>query len=376
MSNLPTSSHTLSPSPVSSSPAAAAGASDNLPSPSVAHAPLHVPLTLYLKSMQSQNGVKHNDFMRYRQYCSRKLLRMRKALKFQQGRNRYVGKALPECIQDERYLVLVLVHAERCWSYGMQLKAETAVAAVPNNRARLHSVRRFGKAARYAVQLEELCSEFADKKTQLDSKAYRQWLNAVWLMEKSEWEKSLESLLGAVESYRSLRTVSAGQAENEGTEEETIFKSKLEELQPSIRQCQYQLNRKGVDWKKLVLDSGRPDAEDSVVMEKVELPPAAQWRGKDVIPPSEIVGEGIRRCENLRQTESAALDSLDWTDHEAVKQHIVSSGRVGIDNRYGRLGAAYQETLQTIHSEMMSLVTIRETSRVCMRMCGFTWVDG
>jgi signal recognition particle subunit SRP68 len=44
---------------------------------------------LLVKSAQNQNGLRHNDYNRYHQYCSRKMLRLRKMLKYlQQGGNK------------------------------------------------------------------------------------------------------------------------------------------------------------------------------------------------------------------------------------------------------------------------------------------------
>ena len=44
---------------------------------------------LLVKSAQNQNGLRHNDYYRYHQYCVRKIYRLRKVLKFvQQGGNK------------------------------------------------------------------------------------------------------------------------------------------------------------------------------------------------------------------------------------------------------------------------------------------------
>ena len=39
---------------------------------------------LMVKSAQSQNGLRHNDYSRYHHYCIRKIYRLRKMLKFLQ----------------------------------------------------------------------------------------------------------------------------------------------------------------------------------------------------------------------------------------------------------------------------------------------------
>lgn len=48
------------------------------------HQPYSHTTLLLLKSAQSQNGLRHNDYGRYHHYCVRKMHRLRKALGYQQ----------------------------------------------------------------------------------------------------------------------------------------------------------------------------------------------------------------------------------------------------------------------------------------------------
>ena len=104
-----------------------------------------------IKESQAQNGLRHNDYQRYRQYCSRRLHRLRRSLNFKHGcatsplctvrtsafrshdlllcpprsKKRYQKKELTaEVVADERFLHIPLICSERCWSYAMQLKEE------------------------------------------------------------------------------------------------------------------------------------------------------------------------------------------------------------------------------------------------------------
>ena len=93
-----------------------------------------------------------------RQYCSRKLHRLRKALKFPQGtRNRYQGKALnPEMVTNAKFLELHLFVAERAWSYAMELKQETGK---DRPRKKFHMLRKFKRAALWSSQLVKICDK-------------------------------------------------------------------------------------------------------------------------------------------------------------------------------------------------------------------------
>lgn len=65
-----------------------------------------------------------------------------------------------------RYLLLVLMEAERAWSYAMQLKQE----ANTEPRKRFHLLARLRKAAKHSEKLEKLCeSPNVDAKTKLEA---------------------------------------------------------------------------------------------------------------------------------------------------------------------------------------------------------------
>ncbi|KAL0190846.1 hypothetical protein M9458_013544, partial [Cirrhinus mrigala] len=64
------------------------------------------------------------------------------------------------------HLLLVLMEAERAWSYAMQLKQE----ANTEPRKRFHLLARLRKAAKHGEQLEKLCeSPRVDAKTKLEA---------------------------------------------------------------------------------------------------------------------------------------------------------------------------------------------------------------
>ncbi|KAH9295425.1 hypothetical protein KI387_039013, partial [Taxus chinensis] len=49
-----------------------------------------------LKIAQSQHGLRHGDYTRYRRYCSARLRRLYKSLKITHGRGKYSRKAITE----------------------------------------------------------------------------------------------------------------------------------------------------------------------------------------------------------------------------------------------------------------------------------------
>ncbi len=55
--------------------------------------PRHVVLNM-TKAAQIQHGLRHGDYARYRQYCARRLTRLRKTLGFTHGKGRFTQKRL------------------------------------------------------------------------------------------------------------------------------------------------------------------------------------------------------------------------------------------------------------------------------------------
>lgn len=58
----------------------------------------------------------------------------------------------PVMVNDDKFLQIPLIMAERCWSYAMQLRQESNTEL----RKKFHLVSRLRKAATYSLQLQEL----------------------------------------------------------------------------------------------------------------------------------------------------------------------------------------------------------------------------
>jgi len=83
-----------------------------------------VDILIMVKSAQNQNGLRHNDYARYHHYCIRKLHRMRKSLKFTQGKKQYVKKLVTaeEAQKNHKFIHLQVFKCEANWAYAMQQK--------------------------------------------------------------------------------------------------------------------------------------------------------------------------------------------------------------------------------------------------------------
>ena len=102
-----------------------------------------------IKSSHAQHGLRHGDYVRYRQYCTRRLHRIRKSVNFIHGtgsKGRFSKRTLePQMVRNGRHLMRPLYNAERAWSYAMAIKRENT-AQEP--RPRFHLLQRLNKAAK------------------------------------------------------------------------------------------------------------------------------------------------------------------------------------------------------------------------------------
>ena len=189
-----------------------------------------------IKSSHAQHGLRHGDYVRYRQYCSRRLHRVRKAVGIQHGKGRYVKKQLePRMVKDSRFLLVPLYCAERAWAYAMALKREDVVAE-PRLRYRL--LHRLNKAAKWATSLAKLCAVRGDKRTALEAEAYAGFIVGNLHLERERWAQALSN-------FRRAKTICTELCRVSMSDQVHLYNQVVEEVNPSIRFCSYNLRRSG-----------------------------------------------------------------------------------------------------------------------------------
>lgn len=183
-----------------------------------------------VKLSQNQHGLRHDDHGRYRQYCTRRLARVYKSLKFTHGRGKYQKKTLDAAmVKDERHLLIPLMTAERAWSYAMELKRD----AGNEPRKRAHMLKRLKKATVHAAELVSLCNQVGSARTALEAEAYSSYIFGSYLTEQErDWDRALAKFMRARKAYEQLARVG-------GPDQAEICRERLEELEPSLRYCTY-----------------------------------------------------------------------------------------------------------------------------------------
>jgi len=295
-----------------------------------------------IKEAQQHHGLRHGDYQRYRQYCQRRLKRIRHCLNFKLGtRHGYKGKKITkEIITDVRFLHIPLMEAERCWSHAMELK----LYANTEPRKKFHMVRRLRKAAKYAEELQDLCQlEKVDARTKLEVQAYSYWMVANMKFEGQDWQTAIDLYTRARSIYEKL----AGAFMDEDTK--MLYLQRVEEISPNIRYCAYNLGQGGLDINELMkmrsnaagqdMLAAKIDAAIKETREKLASSfGEVSWRGKTVPLRNEKARVFILRVQDK--------------NNEIERQESFEKKMEVFDNLLMESKDALQEVKEEISSEM------------------------
>lgn len=191
-----------------------------------------------LKSAQMQHGLRHRDYARYRRYCTARLRRLYKSLKFTHGRGKFTRRAIMEStVTEVRFLHVVLYMAERAWSHAMEKRQ---LPDGPNGRQRIYLLGRLRKAVKWATLFAQLCAVRGDSRTSLEAEAYASYMKGTLLFEQDKnWETALVNFKNARAVYEELGKY--GIIENQ-----VLCRERVEELEPSIRYCLHKVGKSSI----------------------------------------------------------------------------------------------------------------------------------
>ena len=185
--------------------------------------------------------------MRYRQYCTRKLRRVRKRANYSNRNHGYKKKLLNMDLNNaksDEFVVMPLINAERAWSYAMQLKSDLNQDSA---RKRLHLLKRLKKAAVWSKELVRVCNSKADAHTQLEAEAYSSWMHGNMYLEQEKHQEAFQNFAHAKTVYEQLNKV--------GLAASVLYQERITEIQPNIRYCRYVLSRSGTEVDEATLQS-------------------------------------------------------------------------------------------------------------------------
>eukprot|EP00190_Bangiopsis_sp_CCMP1999_P003712 CAMPEP_0198729352 /NCGR_PEP_ID=MMETSP1475-20131203/17435_1 /TAXON_ID= ORGANISM="Unidentified sp., Strain CCMP1999" /NCGR_SAMPLE_ID=MMETSP1475 /ASSEMBLY_ACC=CAM_ASM_001111 /LENGTH=607 /DNA_ID=CAMNT_0044491969 /DNA_START=41 /DNA_END=1864 /DNA_ORIENTATION=+ len=269
-------------------------------------APVELPVLQVVKSEQMSNDMKNANYRRYHQHCTNKLRKLRKNLKFGHGRGKTFQKreiTLDVAKRDPKFLMLLLMGAERAWSLAMVIKED--------RKGRKYVARRFRKAAKLAETLADFTKEIGDDRTVLEAEAYAVWMSATSLLERENWTAALKKFLQAQKVFEGLARAFGS--------ENRLYQDRLEELKPSIRFCQWSAEGAGEDTSTMMdMDSAVSPRMDDVLAAKINDALAVSRKAQaESFGSVEWCGKTLPiRIEKLREAILEAREAIHAMEQE------------------------------------------------------------
>jgi hypothetical protein len=224
-----------------------------------------LPIHATIQALQNENGLRHRDHRRYRHYLTRRLKNVRHSIGLVFGRKSFVKKEiLPESVKSPDYFFVLLLTAERAWSYSVELKD----ASTEDGKHKLihDSIARLSKAAQWSLKLKDLCLLRADSQTALEATAYSEWMFGLLLLEKEKWTEAISKLLSAKAIYSELSRVGS-------LHDQDIFLARIQELEPAVRFCKFSV---GSDIEKFDVDTFSSSPDLKAKFDEIRLKRAAE----------------------------------------------------------------------------------------------------
>lgn len=191
-------------------------------------------ITNFVVSARNQ-ALLYGDYTTYHRLLAKKLHTLRKRLNIvTKNRSKFTKKpsvTAEQLTEDNDFLHLVLLTAERAWAHAMRLKAlHSTDANGITGRTRSHIISRLDKGARTAEHLVQILPDTLTTPV-LEARAYAAMLRGAVHFESQNWHQCLRSYSIARIIYNALVTSIRGD----------IVKDLLSEtIDPSIRYAAYQ----------------------------------------------------------------------------------------------------------------------------------------
>nr|XP_043615135.1 signal recognition particle subunit SRP68 isoform X1 [Erigeron canadensis] len=295
-----------------------------------------------LKSAQMQHGLRFGDYTRYRRYCTARLRRLYKSLKFTHGRGKYAKKSITlSTVTEVRFLHMVLYSAERAWSYAMEKRQ---LPDGPNARQRSYLIGRLRKAVKWATLFSELCAIKGDSRTSLEAEAYASYMKGNLLFEQDQnWDIALKSFKSARVVYEELGKY--GDLDNQ-----VLCRERVEELEPSIRYCLHKIGESNLQASELVhLGETEGHALD-LFKAKLEAV-MAEARSQQAASMTEFHWLGHRYPISNAKTRVSILKAqeLEKELHDRTEGALPAEKRLAV---FDKIFAAYHEARGSIRNDL------------------------
>nr|XP_004233515.1 signal recognition particle subunit SRP68 [Solanum lycopersicum]XP_010317210.1 signal recognition particle subunit SRP68 [Solanum lycopersicum] len=316
----------------------------SIPSDQISNLKFSVNVLQLLKSAQMQHGLRFGDYARYRRYCTARLRRLYKSLKFTHGRLKYTKRSISvTTVTEVRFLHLVLYTSERAWSHAMEKKT---LPDGPNARQRSYLIGRLRKAVKWASLFQELCSIKGDSRTSLEAEAYAAYMKGSLLFEKDQnWDVALKCFKSARAVYEELGKY--GDLENQ-----VLCRERVEELEPSIRYCLHKIGESNLQTSELVSIGEIEGPALDLFKAKLEAA-MAEARSQQAASMTEFHWLGNRFPISNAKTRVSILKAqeLEKDIHGSAADSLPAEKKLVL---YDKIFAAYHEARSCIRNDLVT----------------------
>ncbi|VFQ61427.1 unnamed protein product [Cuscuta campestris] len=297
-----------------------------------------------LKSAQMQHGLRFGDYTRYRRYCTARLRRLYKSLKFTHGRGKYTKRAITAVIVTEvRFLHLALYTAERAWSHAMEKKT---LRDGPNARQQSYLIGRLRKAVKWATLFQELCAIKGDSRTSLEAEAYAAYMKGNLLFEQDKnWDI-------AVKCFKSARAVYEELGKYGDLENQILCREHVEQLEPSIRYCLHKIGESKLQTSGLIHIGEMEGPALDLFKAKLEAA-MAEARAQQAASMTEFnwLGHTFPISNPKTRVSILKAQELEREIHDPAGDSLPAEKRLVV---FDKIFAAYHEARSNIRSDLVT----------------------
>ncbi|KAI9017029.1 hypothetical protein BC832DRAFT_611882 [Gaertneriomyces semiglobifer] len=208
-----------------------------------------LPLLELISEARQMHGLRHEDYQRYRQFCTQKLRTLRRSVGLSQNttpakssgkskaHSKFLSKPIsPENATTSRHLMILLFECERHWAYAMELKE--FVRDEP--RKTFHQVKRLVRAVKFGNTLKEVV---AAQKDRLDVRSIYEVEGYAALL-SAHHQSHCRQHVAALKSFARARAIFSHLASVGPKDQRLLSQNMLDEIDPAIRFSAYQQGNK------------------------------------------------------------------------------------------------------------------------------------
>lgn len=240
---------------------------------------LALPVCSIILKSQEENGIRHEDYQRYRKFCTNKLRSLRSSMKFKHAtkKNKFEKRDLSSIsmiyekesesdqisIKDtaRMYLEMILFESERAWAFAMESRLDYA----RNPSKRHFIVKKSKRCVFYADLLENL---MRDNKqifhwiSLLEVKAYAYVRSSELFFELKNWRDALSSFLRAKSLLKKLESLN--QSGSEPGYQFARYGELIDLIEPKIRYSIFSLKLDSQQLSTIINEISIEGVEESV----------------------------------------------------------------------------------------------------------------